>query len=198
MGKFRIPSARHPTWDYSRNGKYFITICTHNRLHHFGKIENKKMQLSEMGKWADACWREIPSHFPFVILHNHIIMPDHMHGIIEIAKTDGVYPPCLKTRHVQTQNVASLPTATNPPIRHRASMPTFSKNKFGPQSRNLASIIRGYKIGVTKNARLINPNFKWQARFYDIIIRNDRAFQNIQKYIHNNPKKWKPKNYYYQ
>lgn len=185
MGKYRIPSARHPTWDYSSNGKYFVTICTHNRRHHFGKIINKKMHLSEIGKWADACWDEIPSHFPFVILHNHIIMPDHMHGIIEIAKSndtgiasaDPQNPGC-----VQTQNFASLPI---PPIPQ--------KNKFGPQSKNLASIIRGYKIGVTKNARKINPSFKWQARFYDVIVRNDHAFQNIQNYILNNPKKWESK-----
>ncbi|MCA1764294.1 MAG: hypothetical protein LC664_15070, partial [Flavobacteriales bacterium] len=66
-----------------------------------------------------------------------------------------------------------------------------SKNKFGPQSQNLASIIRGFKIGVTKNARLINPDFAWQPRFHDRIIRDDRAFQNISRYIVNNPKNWK-------
>ena len=161
MGKYRIPSARHPTWDYSSNGRYFITICTHKRFPHFGKIIDQKVHLSEIGKWAEACWHEIPSHFPFTILNNHIIMPDHRHGIIEIAKSPLANPPA------------------------------FSKNKFGPQSKNLASIIRGYKIGVTKNARKINPAFKWHVRFYDIIIRDERAFQTIQKYIINNPKKWK-------
>jgi hypothetical protein len=55
-------------------------------------------------------------------------------------------------------------------------MPNQSKtrNKFGTQSLNLASIVRGYKTGVTKNARKINPVFAWQSRFYDHIIRDEK------------------------
>ena len=63
-------------------------------------------------------------------------------------------------------------------------------NTFGPQSRNLASVIRGYKVGVTKFARNQNIDFAWQALYYDIIIRNDRAFNIISRYIRNNPRKW--------
>jgi REP element-mobilizing transposase RayT len=69
--------------------------------------------------------------------------------------------------------------------------PPTPKNQFGPQTRNLASIIRGYKTGVTKNARKINPHFSWQPRFHDSIIHNPKSFQRIQNYIHNNPIKWK-------
>jgi len=36
--KYRIPPARKPNWDYGRNATYFITICTQNREHFFGKI----------------------------------------------------------------------------------------------------------------------------------------------------------------
>ncbi len=62
---------------------------------------------------------------------------------------------------------------------------------FGPQSKNLASIIRGFKIGVTKNVRLIDPGFAWQPRYHDHIIRNEKSYQNISEYIINNPAKWK-------
>ncbi|MGC9375830.1 MAG: hypothetical protein ACP5DQ_12405, partial [Bacteroidales bacterium] len=65
-----------------------------------------------------------------------------------------------------------------------------SKNQFGPQSQNMASIIRGFKIGVTKNARLVNPDFAWQSRYHDHIIRNQISYQNISEYIINNPLKW--------
>jgi len=65
------------------------------------------------------------------------------------------------------------------------------KNQFGPQSKNLSSIIRGFKIGVTTNGRLINPDFAWQPRFHDHIIRDDESFQNISNYIKNNPANWK-------
>lgn len=66
----------------------------------------------------------------------------------------------------------------------------WQPNKFGPQSKNLASIIRGFKIGVKKHATINNINFTWQARFYDHIIRNDKSLNKIRKYIQNNPEKW--------
>jgi len=64
------------------------------------------------------------------------------------------------------------------------------QNKFGPQSQNLASIIRGYKTGVKKYATMNNINFIWQPRFHDHIIRNDKSYNNIQEFIINNPAKW--------
>ena len=78
---------------------------------------------------------------------------------------------------VETQNIASL----------RSGAP---KNKFGPQSQNLASVIRGYKIGVTQFARLNNIPFAWQARYHDHVIRNAEEHERIQQYILTNPKTW--------
>ena len=74
--------------------------------------------------------------------------------------------------------------------------PNPTKNKFGPQSKNLASIIRGFKSAVTVGACKINPGFEWQSRFYDHIIRNDDALQRITKYIFNNPGNWKDDSFY--
>ena len=174
-GKYRIQSNRADFWDYSSNGRYFITIVTKNREHFFGKIQDNKMILSEIGELAQKYWYEIPEHFPFVILHAFVVMPNHIHGIIEIAKND-------EFDYVETQNLASL--------LHPSPELTMSHNEFGPQSRNLPSIIRGYKIGVTKNAKKINPDWGWQSRYHDHIIRNDKSYQKITKYIHNNPFKW--------
>ncbi len=63
--------------------------------------------------------------------------------------------------------------------------------KFSPQVKNMASIIRGYKIGVTKYAANNNLSFKWQPRYYDNIIRDRYHLNNVREYIKNNPKKWK-------
>ena len=84
--KYRISSARLQSWDYSNNGAYFITICTQNRNHFFGKIQNQEMHLSEIGKLAEKYWLEIPEHFPFVELGNFVVMPNHFHGILIINK----------------------------------------------------------------------------------------------------------------
>jgi len=163
-GKYRIPSARWAAWDYGSNAAYFITICVANRAHDFGEIKDGEMSLSALGQSAMDCWNEIPAHFPFVELGESVVMPNHVHGIIVIDKP------------VETQNIASL--------RHK---PT---NRFGPQSQNLASIVRGYKIGVTKFARQNNLPFGWQARYHDHVIRNAGEYERIQQYILANPQTW--------
>jgi putative transposase len=64
------------------------------------------------------------------------------------------------------------------------------KNQFAPQSKNLASIIRGFKSAVTMQARQLNPDFAWQSRFHDHIIRDAASFERISNYIINNPLNW--------
>ena len=67
---------------------------------------------------------------------------------------------------------------------------------FGPQSRNLASIVRGFKIGVTKYARQHDIPFKWQARYHDRVIRNAGEYERIRQYIYENPERWAEDRYY--
>jgi putative transposase len=167
---YRIASARAKWWDYGWNGTYYITICTKNRNHYLGEIENSKMQLSTIGQFADSCWQEIPQHFQFVTIGEFVVMPNHIHGIVLIDKTN--------YNHGRNDQ----PVSTSPICK--------PENQFGPQSQNLASIIRGYKIGVSKKARLINPAFAWQSRYYDRIIRNDNEYQRIVEYISTNPQNW--------
>ena len=197
--KYRIPSTRLQNWDYGWNGAYFITICTLNREFFLGDIVDGEMKLSEIGEMANKFWLEIPEHFPFVKLDVHVVMPNHVHGIIVIDKTDDGHDELNDKcnhggneqyverevdrnvdRNAETQNFASLPSMDK----------QQPKNKFGPQSKNLASIIRGYKTGVTKYARKKNIEFAWQSRFHDHIIRDDESYQRIRNYIINNPKKW--------
>ena len=63
-------------------------------------------------------------------------------------------------------------------------------NTFGPQSQNLASVIRGFKVGVTKYARSNNMEFSWQDRYHDHIIRNQNELNRISDYIKNNVINW--------
>jgi len=169
--KYRIESTRAQWWNYSWNGYYFITICTYHRLPYFGSIINNQMQLSFVGRIAFECWEAIPQHFPFVKLHLFVIMPNHIHGIVVIDRENKL----LNNQH-------SYLTLSN-------STPQV-KNKFGPQSKNLGSIIRGYKIGVKKLARVVITDFDWQRRYDDHIIRNKSEYIAISKYIFNNPTNW--------
>lgn len=88
QNKYRIASTRLQHWDYSRNASYSITICTKDKKFYFGDVIDGQMQLSKMGRIAEKYWNEIPRHFPFVKLGEYVIMPNHVHGIMIIDKTD--------------------------------------------------------------------------------------------------------------
>ena len=181
--KYRIPSARLQSWDYGANGAYFITICTQNRKEFFGKMLPAKefgvstMQLNEMGQLAEKYWMEIPHHFPFIELGNFVVMPNHTHGILIIDKMDRV------------TNDDTIPIVLE--SREFLVSKTIGQMRFQNQGKNTtSSIVGSYKSVVTKNARLIDPNFGWQTRFHDHIIRDAKSFENIQNYIANNPANW--------
>ncbi|GIV33824.1 MAG: hypothetical protein KatS3mg031_1359 [Chitinophagales bacterium] len=206
--KYRTQTTRWRHWDYGWNAAYFVTICTKNRECWFGKVANGKMILNDIGKIAHDCWLHIPHHFPFVQLGDHVIMPNHVHGIIIIDKPDDGHmddhdmveaqnfaplqqPQQPQQQQQQQQQQRPPPQQQRPPQQQpHPKPPSTTKNRFGPQSKNLASIIRGFKIGVTKHARLINPDFAWQSRYHDHVIRDDASHQRIARYIQNNPAQW--------
>ena len=64
------------------------------------------------------------------------------------------------------------------------------KNRFGPQSKNLSSIIRGFKSDITTYARKNDIIFKWQPNYYDHIIRDHQSHFIIRNYILNNIRNW--------
>lgn len=179
QNKYRIASARVP-WHAYDGGVYFVTICTAGKQHYLGEIVDASepyMQLSAMGEQADVCWRAIPEHFPHVELGDFVVMPNHVHGIVIIHGDDafGVHPSGGTQPLEETQNFASLPACAN---------------RFAPQSRNLASVIRGFKVGVTRYAREHRLPFGWQPRFYDHIVRNQNELNRIAQYIADNPVAW--------
>ena len=80
----RRRSIRLKEYDYSNAGAYYVTICTWNKEHYFGKIINSETIFSPMGEIIQQEWYNIPARFPNVELDTFIIMPNHMHGIIVI------------------------------------------------------------------------------------------------------------------
>lgn len=207
-------SIRLNGYDYSQAGLYFITICCENREHRFGKIENNEMILNDAGAIAEKCWLEIPNHFPNAILHEHIIMPNHIHGIIQLKTDDVVRVENLQPHHTEPQrntpspipvgveNFQPLQQNTTPLVR----VQNTGVQNFEPQRRNefqkiiprsIGSIVRGYKIGVTKWYRNNGDIDKiWQRNFHEHIIRDEKSYRNISNYIINNPAKWNTDTFY--
>jgi putative transposase len=174
QNKYRIETTRATWWDYAGKGAYFITICTKNREWFFGEIRDGMMNYSEIGNIALLEWGKTPEIRPDmnIILDAFVVMPNHMHGIIVIGDDGG--GGCRDAMHCVSTGKTAGKTA----------------NHFGPQSKNLGSVIRGYKSAVTTYARKNNIPFGWQSRFHDHIIRNEHEFQRIRNYILNNPRNW--------
>jgi REP element-mobilizing transposase RayT len=172
--KYRIQSTRLKDWDYSQEGFYYITICTKDREPFFGRIINNKIKLSSIGEIVEQFWKEIPEHYENVSLDEYIIMPDHMHGIIIINESHDHYG------NARCRDVVYNVSTGN------------EKNKFmseiSPKSYSLPIIIREFKSAVTRQSNKNGfNNFKWQARYYDHIIRNEKDLNRIRNYIKNNP-----------
>ena len=82
--KYKIESNRLKNWNYSSNAIYFITFCSVNRECIFGVIENEIINLNENGKIVeDEICKSIEIRKNW-IFHNWIVMPNHVHLLIEI------------------------------------------------------------------------------------------------------------------
>ena len=84
-GKYNRRSIRIKDYDYSQAGAYFITICTRERENFLGIIADGSMKLSPFGEIVEVCWENLPYHYPYIILNDFVIMPNHVHGIIVLT-----------------------------------------------------------------------------------------------------------------
>ncbi len=174
-------SIRLPGYDYSQSGAYFVTICTHRRVHLFGDIINivgagskpapVEMRLNCYGKIVEDTWFDLPNHISGLKLGEFSILPNHTHGIlwiIELNQIEGIgigrdgagFEPAPSTR----------------------------------KQTSLSEIVRQFK---TFSARRINEirgtpgQPVWQRNYYEHIIRDDESYNRIAEYILKNPLKWK-------
>ncbi|MBN1971385.1 MAG: hypothetical protein JW870_18625 [Candidatus Delongbacteria bacterium] len=190
-------SIRLKEYDYSKEGLYFITICTHNRQHLFGEIDNNQMILNHAGKMINKWVLKLPEKFENdnIELHNYVVMPNHFHCIIEI-----------KFNEEYVDSVGAIPC--NRPI-HLVTNPMYlTKNVVSQehdQGENMVSPLRGigrfvswFKRMTTNEyinmvkQNILAPFYKkiWQRNYYEHIIKNEKSYKKIAEYIVNNPILW--------
>lgn len=162
--QYRIASARMPTWDYGSHGLYYITICTKDRIHYFGEIESSP-ETQNIASLHLTLIGEIAHK-------NWLDIPNHF-SFIELDEF------VIMPNHIHGILLINKPDKE-----------LWETNKFGVQSQNLASVIRGYKASVKTYATLNNIEFNWQPRYYDHVIRKEKEYLNIRGYISNNPEEW--------
>jgi putative transposase len=157
------PATRLKHRDYSSPGLYFVTICSDFKCCIFGDVEGEKVRLSALGRIVQASWMAIPSHFARVQLHAGMVMPNHVHGIIEIAQA-----------LVVAQHAAPCTASA------------------GPVPGSLSAIVRSFKAEVTRRARAeLNWDGEiWQHNYFDRILRDGQECSDATRYIAENPMRW--------
>ncbi len=161
---------RLPGYDYSMPGAYFVTACTKNRELLFDRQEAKLA--------VESAWHSLLEIFADIELDEFVVMPNHVHCIICIMGQGPyrLHPGTWKNDDVR--RVGQLPN------------PTLENPKF----ETLSNIIGAFKTTaatrINKLRGLLGAAV-WQKSFYDRIVRNERELGQIQKYILNNPVKWK-------
>ncbi len=129
-----------------------------------------------MGSVVSQQWLEIESHYAGVKLHGHVVMPNHLHGIIEICDMTGAMGKDCSRQSVRISDI---------PVGHRD--PTVGE------------IVRGFKA---RCSRIVNLRFKmnspklWQRNYYEHIIRDEKSYLQILEYVESNPAKWHEDGYY--
>ncbi len=166
-------------YDYSNEGLYFVTSCVQDKLCVFGHIDGGEMLLNGFGEIAERQWHWLEQQYPYVFLHAFVIMPNHVHALIEIDT--GSVP-------VLPGNASALPVHDSD-----RSKPVHTKVK------SISELMGVYKTTTSKRIRQAGlEGFAWQRSFHDHIIRHEQAFQRIEQYIHNNPALWKDDVFYQQ
>ena len=148
--------------DYS-GGTYFVTICTNEKQHYFGKIKDDVMCFSEIGQVAEKCLETLNEHYPYAEVPLFVVMPNHVHAII-----------CINATNATKGTPATKDAPWCVPTKRTA----------------LSVVIGGYKQAVTQYARRNNIDFGWQQRYHDHIIRGFHDGNKIADYIENNVARW--------
>lgn len=223
--KYRIESFRLKNWDYRREGIYYITICTKNRIPYFGECVDGKMILSDAGMIAHQNWMDIPNHFKHVQLGEFIVMPNHMHGLLILDNThdplhsvvdplhcngstiitnNNEYPDIHRNGSTDKNHNKSSLHNINPPCNQKENHTESPKDEYmsqmSPKSGSVSTIIRSYKSACTYRMNKLYPElqFGWQNLFYDRIVRNDKEYMNIKKYIIDNPINWQSDQFHFE
>jgi REP element-mobilizing transposase RayT len=195
-------------FDYSQGACYFVTSCVQNMACVFGKVEEEQLQLNRFGQIAESQWWEVTSQYPYLRSHAFVVMPNHMHALLEIKSQPAAHEETLVNRNIlrEDESRGKLEGVTGREggglehkvdrengdgacVRtgHNLSLP---EDGFG-KIKSLSQIMGAYKTTSSKLIRLAGlSEFAWQRSFHDHIVRDAKGFHAIKEYIENNPASW--------
>ena len=77
-------------WLEYNDGRYFVTVCTHERQSFLGDITNGVMTMTAVGRCLDGLLSDATSHQSYIRVLQHVVMPNHFHAIVEVDSEDNV------------------------------------------------------------------------------------------------------------
>ncbi len=182
-------------YDYSQPGIYFVTICTEGKECLFGRVEDDKVHLNAFGEMVRKWWLEAEKKFRTIKLDGFIVMPSHIHALIQILPAEArPGPDGAQTvgadAHVRPHDASAVVGAD---LRVR---PRPSPDQGACPS--LPRIVQWFKT-MSTNEYIRNvkeshwPQFKnrlWQRNYYEHVVRNEQDLHEIREYIVYNASKW--------
>lgn len=166
-------SIRLQDYDYSRSGEYFITICVNGKENRLGYIINGESILTENGLIVEKWISKLSERFPVSDVEDYIIMPNHIHLIIEINITEN-----------EDSSTTKLPE------KNETDCETW---RVARTKMLLPKIINYLKTNASIEINRLNNeigNKFWQSNYYEHIIRSEQEYFKISSYIKNNPSTW--------
>ena len=131
-------------------------------------------RLTEYGKIAEEQLWMLESRFPTVKIDQYVIMPDHIHLLLILKDFMS-----LEDRCKQAAGASPRPTSTGEVTDPQHPLP------------NLIRVIGTYKSLTTRACKNYRPIDKlFQSSFYEHVIRGPQDYEEMIRYIQNNPAKW--------
>ena len=209
-----LPKRKHPrleNYDYSSAGAYFVTICTQNRRCVLSRIVGRGLapaitsgiEYTLFGKIAEEQLLLLEKRYPCLTVEQYSIMPNHIHAILILANEAAGASPrptimdivcahkSLTTRENEAAGASPRPTIMDIVCAHK-SLTTRENEAAGASPRpTIMDIVCAYKSLTTRECKKNGFDGKlFQTSFYEHIIRGQEDYDEIAKYIYENPMQW--------
>ena len=116
-------------YDYSTPNAYFITVCTQNRKNLFWKDVGaaigrpEDIPLTELGAIVQRSIGDIPNHYPAITVDNYVVMPNHIHLLLQI-NTD------INGRPMAAPTISTVINQIKDVIPKKAGFPIWQKGFY--------------------------------------------------------------------